>query len=342
VGRNFVWVAWYIGWASPQVPRVLWMSELGDRIRAAVRIRHYSIRTEQAYLQWARRFVEFCGKRDPADLDAHDVARFLTALAVGGKVAASTQNQALNALVFLFKHVLNRKMPELDKFVRARKPRRLPVVLSEEEVRNVLRRLDRSYAIVGGLMYGSGLRLLEVARLRVKDLDFARGEITIRDGKGRRDRVTMLPALLVPSLERQIERVRELHRRDLRKGYGSVYLPDALSKKFPNADLELGWQYVFPASNFGTDPRSGRRRRHHIAESSIQRAVKAAVLEAGIVKRATCHSLRHSFATHLLERGQDIRTVQELLGHRSVNTTMIYTHVLNRGGRGVRSPLDPC
>ena len=334
-----------VGWGLiPLVPRVVVLAEDGDwvgRIEAALRVRHYSIRTEQAYVQWMRRFVAFHGGRRPEELGPGEVAAFLSALAVEGDVAASTQNQALNALLFWFRQVLGQERPEFERFVRARKPRRLPVVLTPEEVRRVLGRLSGSHRLVAALMYGSGLPLLEGARLRVKGLDFNRLELTVRDGKGQRDRMTMLPGTLRDGLMRQLGRVRELHAKDLEEGFGRVYLPHALARKLPNADREFAWQWVFPSSQRSRDPRSGVVRRHHVAESSIQRAVKEAVRASGIAKRATSHSLRHSFATHLLERGQDIRTVQELLGHRSVNTTMIYTHVLNRGGRGVKSPLDP-
>lgn len=290
---------------------------------------------------WVRRYVVFHGKRHPSELGAAEVAAFLTHLAVRGKVAASTQNQALNALVFLYRHVLEQPLPdELDGIVRAKKPARLPVVLTRDEVQRVLSQLEGVYALVGGLLYGSGLRLLEALRLRVKDLDSAPRQLTVRDGKGAKDRVTMLPERLVEPLQAHLRGVRHLHRQDLGAGNGAVHLPGALARKYPSAATAWGWQYVFPAPALAVDPRTGVLRRHHLHESSVQKAVGAAVRRAGIEKRASCHTLRHSFATHLIEAGYDIRTVQELLGHSDVRTTMIYTHVLNRGGRGVRSPLD--
>lgn len=274
-------------------------------------------------------------------MGAREVSEFLTHLAVERNVAPSTQNQALNALVFLYGPVLGRPLGELAGVVRARKPRRLPVVLSRDEIERLLSRLEGRERLVASILYGSGLRLLEALRLRVKDLDFGRGELTIREAKGGRDRVSVLPDALHESLKAQVRRVREQHALDLSADRGWAPLPGALVRKYPNAPLELGWQFLFPSARYSRDRRTGRVGRWHMAETSVQRRVKNAVFEAGITKRATCHSLRHSFATHLLERGQDIRTVQELLGHRSVNTTMIYTHVLNRGGMGVRSPLDP-
>ena len=314
--------------------------KLLDRVRRAIQIRHYSVRTEHAYVHWVRRFVLFHGKRHPAGLGAPEVSEFLSHLATHGRVAASTQNQARNALLFLYREVLLQPLPELEEVVRAKPPHRLPVVLTPGEVTALLAALSGPPRLVAGLLYGSGLRLLEGLRVRVKDLDFERGEILVRDGKGRRDRVTMLPRRLTGPLRQQLEIARALHRADLAEGFGAVFLPDALAQKYPSADREWGWQYVFPAAQRSLDPRSGEERRHHLSESSVQRAVRAGVRRAGLVKPASCHTLRHSFATHLLERGQDIRTVQELLGHRSVATTMIYTHVLNRGARGVTSPLD--
>jgi integron integrase len=319
---------------TADAPRLL------DRVRAAIRVRHYSIRTEQAYVQWIRRFILFHRKRHPAEMGGAEVATFLTHLAVQGNVAAATQNQALNALVFLYRVVLERGDLDLGAVVRARKPRHLPVVLTPAEVRAVLSGLEGAHRLAAELMYGAGLRLLECVRLRVKDLELGRGEITVRDGKGRRDRVTMLPERAKRGLAAQLRLARALHASDLAAGFGSVYLPTALERKYRGADREWGWQYVFPAERRARDPRGGVVRRHHMSESALQRAVKQAVRRARIAKPASCHSLRHSFATHLLENGYDIRTVQELLGHRSVATTMVYTHVLNRGGRGVRSPLD--
>ena len=314
--------------------------KLLDRVRMAVRVRHYSPSTEQAYVHWVRRFVLFAGKRHPRELGAAEVERFLTHLAVEARVAASTQNQALNALVFLYREVLGMEAPVLGAVVRARRPRRLPVVLSREEVRALLAQLDGTAWLVAALLYGSGLRLLECLTLRVKDLDFASREIRVRDGKGRRDRVVPLPGRLDAPLRAQLERARAMHEMDLRAGFGAVVLPDALERKYPNASRSWGWQWVFPASSRWREEATGAERRHHLHETAVQRAVRAAAVNAGIAKPASCHALRHSFATHLLGAGYDIRTVQELLGHASVRTTMLYTHVLNRGGLGVRSPLD--
>lgn len=317
-----------------QEPRLL------DRVRGAIRLRHYSVRTEQAYVEWIRKFILFHGKRHPREMGSDEVSAFLTHLAQKRRVAASTQNQALGALVFLYRVVLEMPQPALDGVVRARKPRNLPVVLSESEVQRLLAQLSGTPSLVASLLYGSGLRLIEGIQLRVKDLDFERGELAVWEGKGGKHRVTMLPIALRTPLERHLQKVRALHATDLRNGFGEARLPGALRLKYPNAPRELQWQYVFPSTRRALDLRTGTQHRWHIAASTVQRSVKQAVRDAGIAKRATCHSLRHSFATHLLERGQDIRTVQELLGHRSVNTTMIYTHVLNRGGLGVRSPLD--
>ncbi|MGH7726341.1 MAG: integron integrase [Candidatus Eiseniibacteriota bacterium] len=311
-----------------------------DRIREEIRVRHYSRRTEKAYVGWARRYVLFHGKRHPREMGETEVRAFLSHLAVRGRVSASTQNQALSALLFLYAEVLHQDIGWLDGLVRAKRPGRVPAVLTREEVRAVLGRIRGSEHLMASLLYGAGLRLLECCRLRVKDLDLERREIVVHDGKGARDRVTVLPARLVPALAGQIERVRAQHSRDLAQGLGSVELPLALERKSPRAAFELAWQWVFPATRFYTDAASGRRRRHHLHESVLQRAMREAVRAAGIAKAASCHTLRHSFATHLLENGYDIRTIQELLGHRDVSTTMIYTHVLNRGGRGVRSPLD--
>jgi integron integrase len=311
-----------------------------DQVRAAVRLRHYSLRTEQAYVHWIRRFILFHGKRHPREMGPREVTRFLSHLATERHVAASTQNQALNALVFLYREVLELAMPDLEDVVRARRPKRLPVVLEASEVQGLLAELAGQHRPIAALLYGSGLRLLEALRLRAKEIDFARGELLVRDGKGQRDRVTMLPEALREPLRRQLEVARRLHLADLRAGFGAVWLPDALERKYPGAARDWRWQWVFPAQHRSRDPRSGRERRHHLSPGAMQRAVKRAAARCGIAKSASCHTLRHSFATHLLERGHDIRTVQELLGHRSVATTMIYTHVLNRGGRGVSSPLD--
>lgn len=330
-----LWVvsqAWSRGGASP--PRLLAL------VRRAIRVRHYSRRTEEAYVSWIRRFVRFHGMRHPAELGERDVARFLSSLAVDRGVSASTQNQALSAFLFLYHAVLDRPLGVFEGLVRARQAKRLPVVLTREEVAAVLGAMRGTPQLVAALLYGSGLRLLEALQLRVKDADFRRGEIVVRGGKGDRDRVTVLPAVLVVLLERHLDAVRALHQRDLARGAGRVPLSPGLLRKFPNAAGDWRWQWVFPAGREFLEAATRERRRHHVHETVIQRAFRDAVQRAGIAKRATCHSLRHSFATHLLEDGYDIRTVQELLGHRDVSTTMIYTHVLNRGGRGVRSPTD--
>ncbi len=311
-----------------------------DQVRNKVRAKHFSYRTEQAYVGWIRRFVLFHGKRHPRDLGGADIERFLTDLAVTRQVAASTQNQALAALLFLYKEVLEVPVPWLDNIVRARRPMRLPVVLSREEVRPVLARLRGEPWLVASLLYGSGLRLLEALRLRVKDADLVQRRLLIRDAKGAKDRITMLPESLVDTVRTQISRVRDQHEVAKRRNYAGVQLPYALTRKYPGAHLELGWQFLFPARNPCRDPRSGAWRRHHLHEAVVQRQMKQAVREAGLLKPASCHTLRHRFATHLIESGYDIRTVQELLGHASVKTTMIYTHVLNRGGVGVISPID--
>ncbi len=319
--------------SEPKPPMLL------DRVRRACRVRHYSIRTEEAYHDWCERFIRFHNIRHPDSMAEPEVNAFLTHLAVERNVAASTQNQALCALLFLYNVVLARPLNPLD-IVRANRPRRLPVVLSRDEVRRVLAELEHPYRLMGQLMYGSGLRMLECLRLRVKDIDIERAEITVREGKGDKDRVTMLPGLLHEPLHAQFDANRLMHQRDLQAGYGRVYLPHALEQKLPAAASEFGWQYVFPSAKLSVDPRSGVKRRHHAHESALSKAFTSAVRTAGLTKRATSHSLRHSFATHLLESGYDIRTVQELLGHEDVSTTMIYTHVLNKGGRAVKSPLD--
>ena len=310
-----------------------------DRVRAAVRVRHYSIRTEQAYLYWIRRFIHFHGRQHPTAMGETEVGAFLSDLAVEAQVAPATQNQALNALIFLYHAVLERPLGDLGGVVRAKQRERLPTVLSVEEVAQVLSRLSERVWLVACLQYGSGLRLMESVRLRVKDLDFEHRAIVVRDGKGGKDRVVTLPDELLEPLQRHLAARLTLFERDLAEGHGTVWLPHALARKYPRAPTEWGWQYVFAADKVTLDPRSAALRRHHLDEQRVQRAVRKAVIVAGIVKPASCHTLRHSFATHLLERGADIRTVQEQLGHRDIRTTQIYTHVLKRGGLAVKSPL---
>ena len=314
--------------------------KLLDQVREAIRTKHYSIRTEQAYVDWIRRYILFHDKRHPKDMGSAEIAAFLTHLAVEKNVAASTQNQALSALLFLYRHVLEKELVGSIDAVRAKKPKRLPTVLTKEEAFRVIGFLSGTHQLMAKLLYGSGLRLMECVRLRVKDVDFAQRQIIVRDGKGHKDRVTMLPDSLISPLQGFLSHTKMIHDEDLALGYGSVYLPNALDRKYPNAHKEWIWQYVFPASKRSRDPRSGVIRRHHIHESSLQKAVRQAAQQAGVNKRVTCHAFRHSFATHLLEAGYDIRTVQELLGHKDVKTTMIYTHVLNKGPLAVRSPLD--
>ncbi len=315
-------------------------SSLIDQLRSALRIRHYSIRTEQAYVQWVKRYIFFHHKTHPKEMGEPEITAFLSHLALDRRVATSTQNQALSAILFLYKHVLHHELDWLHDVVRAKRPSRLPTVLSREQVRCLFAELKGTNQLIGRLLYGSGMRLIECLRLRVKDIDFDYLQITIREGKGGKDRVSLLPERLIPSLTRHLARVRRLHNRDLDQGFGSVYLPFALTRKYPGADTEWGWQYVFPSEKFSTDPVSGRVRRHHVHEANFPRALKQAARHIGLNKPVSSHALRHSFATHLLEDGYDIRTIQELLGHKDVKTTMIYTHVIKRGGRGVRSPLD--
>jgi integron integrase len=319
---------------SPAAPRIL------DQVRDAIRRKHYSIRTEEAYIDWIKRFILFHGKTHPGDMGAREVEAFLTHLAVDRDVAASTQNLAQSALLFLYRNVLQIDLPWLTEVVRAKRPSKLPVVLSVEEVSQVLAELGGTHRLIGRLLYGAGLRILEALRLRVHDVDFGRREILIRDGKGHKDRITVLPTGIIRPLHAHLRETRKVHETDLREGFGEVWLPHALARKYPFAPREWGWQYVFPSDRRSRDPRTGVIRRHHIQDQAFQRAMRQAVRDAGINKPATPHTMRHSFATHLLESGYDIRTVQELLGHSNVSTTMIYTHVLNRGGRGVVSPLD--
>ena len=311
-----------------------------DLVRQKICLKHYSIRTERAYVDWIKRFILFHHTRHPASMAAPEVRAFLAHLAVEQKVAASTQCQALSAIVFLFREILDREVGWLGEVERAKQPERLPVVFSRAEVRVVLAHVDGQHWLMASLLYGAGLRLMECVRLRIKDVDYEYRQILVRDGKGQKDRVTMLPQSLAEPLKRHLEKVNILHQQDLTEGFGEVYLPFALERKYASASHEWGWQYVFPARKRSIDPRSGKERRHHLDEKTLQDAVKRAVRAAKIAKPGSCHTFRHSFATHLLESGYDIRTVQELLGHKDVRTTMIYTHVLNQGGKGVRSPLD--
>ena len=314
--------------------------KLLDLVRQKIRLKHYSIRTERAYVDWIKRFILFHHKRHPASMAAPEVRAFLSHLAVEQKVAASTQRQALSAIVFLYREILDREVGWLGEVERAKQPERLPVVFSRAEVRAVLAHVNGQHWLMVSLLYGAGLRLMECVRLCVKDVDYEYRQILVRDGKGQKDRVTMLPQSLAEPLKRHLEKVNILHQQDLTEDFGEVYLPFALERKYASASHEWGWQYVFPARKRSIDPRSGKERRHHLDEKTLQDAVKRAVRAAKIAKPGSCHTFRHSFATHLLESGYDIRTVQELLGHKDVRTTMIYTHVLNQSGKGVRSPLD--
>jgi len=314
--------------------------KLLDQVRDRIRTKHYSIRTEQTYIDWIKRFILFHNKRHPAEMGESEIVAFLTHLAVNRKVAASTQNQALSAIVFLYREILKKELGEFENLIWAKMPSRLPVVFTQEETKKILSLLEGKNWLMGQLLYGAGLRIMECVRLRIKDVDFEYKQINVRDGKGHVDRVTMLPILIIDNLKRHIDKVKLIHQRDLESGFGTVYLPYALERKYKNANRDWVWQYVFPASTLSIDPRSGRRQRHHVSETIIQRALKQAIRDAGIPKAGSAHTLRHSFATHLLESGYDIRTVQELLGHKDVSTTMIYTHVLNRGGKGVLSPAD--
>jgi len=316
-------------------------AKLLDQLREVMRLRHYSLRTERSYRDWVRRFVKFHGMKRREDLEPAEakIELFLSHLAVEGHVAASTQNQAFNALLFLYREVLHRPLENIQA-VRADRPRRVPGFLMEEEVRQVIGGMTGATQLVVKLLYGSGLRLMEGLRLRVQDLDFGMKQLTVRDGKGSKDRYTVLPESAIPALQEHLVRVKILHEADLRAGHGAVFLPGALDRKYPSAAREWRWQYVFPAQGLSRDPRGGQLRRHHLDEATVSKAIKAAVARAGLTKRVSSHTFRHSFATHLLLRGADIRTIQELLGHEDVSTTMIYTHVLRRGRLGVRSPLD--
>ena len=316
------------------------MSQLLDNVRTVLRLKHYSLRTEEAYTYWIKKYILFHEKKHPAEMGADEIRAFLSHLAVEQNVAASTQNQAFAALLFLYQQVLDIELPPIGETVRAKKPERVPVVFTRQEVNEILTRLSGTPWLVASLLYGSGLRLMEAMRLRVKDVDFAQNQITVREGKGEKDRVTMLPQSVKTVLQDHLQRVEKLHQDDLREGCGAVYLPYALERKYPNAATEWKWQYIFPAAKRSLDPRSSAVRRHHLGEDSIQRAVKQAMRQAQVNKYGSCHTLRHSFATHLLESNYDIRTIQDLLGHKDVRTTMVYTHVLNRGGQGVKSPLD--
>jgi integron integrase len=315
------------------------MSELLDSVRREIRLRHYSIRTEHSYVDWVHRYILFHNKRHPAEMGAPEITSFLSHLATDLNVAASTQNQACCALVFLYKHVLDKDLPEFGEIVRAKKPKRLPVVLSAEETASVLSELSGLHRLMGDMLYGTGLRIVELIRLRVKDVDFNRRMITVRDGKGQKDRIAILPSELVPELKEHVAKARLLHEKDLADGTGTVHLPFALARKYPNANKEWGWKYIFPAHKLSVDPRSGVTQRHHVYESVLQKALKRATRKSGVVKPVHAHTFRHSFATHLLEAGHDIRTVQKLLGHKDVRTTMIYTHVMEDGICSVKSPL---
>jgi len=320
--------------SGPPKPKLL------DQVREAIRTRHYSPKTEESYVHWIKRFIFFHKKRHPAEMGEKEIAQFLSSLASELHVSAATQNQALNGVLFLYREVLRKEIGYVDGVIRAKRPHRLPVVLTRQEVKSILVALGQSDWLMVMLLYGAGLRLMECLQLRVKDIDFASNQILVRAGKGDKDRHTMLPTALKDRLAKHLDAIKRQHQSDLERGMGRVALPNALERKYPNTGKEWGWQWVFPATSHYTDPVTGERRRHHLHESVLQKAVKEAVRKAGIPKPATPHTFRHSFATHLLEDGYDIRTVQELLGHRDVSTTMIYTHVLNRGGRGVNSPAD--
>lgn len=317
----------------PQQPKLL------DQLRREIRMRHYSIRTERSYVDWVHRYILFHNKRHPLEMGPAEITAFLSYLATDLNVAASTQNQACCAIVFLYKRVLDKDLPALGEIVRAKKPARLPVVLSAEETASVLSGLSGLHRLMGDMLYGTGMRIVELIRLRVKDVDFNRRMITVRDGKGQKDRIAILPSELVPELKAHLEGCRSVHEQDLANGTGTVHLPFALARKYPNANKEWGWKYLFPAHKLSVDPRSGITQRHHIYESVLQKALKEATRASGVAKPVHAHTMRHSFATHLLEAGHDIRTVQKLLGHKDVRTTMIYTHVMENGICSVKSPL---
>ena len=314
--------------------------KLLDQVRSEIRYRRYSIRTERTYLGWIKRYIYFHGKRHPMEMAESEVRQFLNHLVSERNVSASTQNQALCAIVFLYRRVLKRNLDWIDNINWSKRPKKLPVVFTKDEVKKVLTMIDGQQWLMASLLYGAGLRLMECIRLRIQDIDFGYHQLVVRNGKGEKDRVTLLPDQLYEHLNKQVDKVRILHQLDLEKGFGRVHLPNALERKYPNAASEFRWQYFFPAGKISSDPRSGIKRRHHVSKDSLHSSVKKAVEKAWINKRGTCHTFRHSFATHLLEAGYDIRTVQELLGHKDVSTTMIYTHVLNKGGQNVISPLD--
>jgi len=323
-----------------QNPAIVKKPKLLDQVRHALRTKHYAMKTEQAYVHWIKRYILFHNKRHPKEMGGKEINQFLSHLAVKEKIAASTQNQALCAIIFLYKHILKIDPGELGDVIWSKKPKRLPVVFTREEVKAVLIQLAGRNGIMANLLYGAGLRLVECLRLRVKDIDFGYNQILVRNGKGEKDRVTMLPEIVKNPLNQHLRKVKIQHENDLKKGFGTVYLPYALDRKYPNANREWSWQYTFPASKISTDPHTGIKRRHHLDESVLQKAVKQAIRKTGITKHAGCHTFRHSFATHLLEDGYDIRTVQELLGHNDIRTTMIYLHVMNKGALAVKSPVD--
>ncbi|MBN2104640.1 integron integrase [bacterium] len=319
---------------SSRTPKLL------DQVRTVLRMKHYSYRTEKAYVSWIYQYIVYHNKKHPRDMGEKEISQFLSHLAVNRKVSAATQNQALCAIVFLYKQVLNIDTGQFENLIWAKKSKTIPVVFSRQEIQSLMDNCTGTYWLMAALLYGAGLRMRELLNLRVKDIDFQYNQITVRNTKGKEDRVVPLPQKVKTSLQEHMRKVKNLHNKDLKEGFGSVYLPNALERKYKNAAKEWIWQFVFPAHRISTDPRSGIRRRHHLYDSALQKAIKNAVKKAGISKHGTCHTLRHSFATHLLEDGYDIRTVQELLGHKHVETTMIYTHVLNKGGLGVKSPMD--